>query len=73
VLLTFDLDFGEIMAAGGHRSPSVITFRLRNPRPERVNRWLGQLLDEQGDRLTGQVIVTVEEAGYRMRRLPIGG
>src|SRR5262245_45715030 len=35
-VLTFDLDFGEIVAASGGRSVSVILFRLRNTRAEFV-------------------------------------
>jgi predicted nuclease of predicted toxin-antitoxin system len=72
IALTFDLDFVELMAAGRHTCPSVVTLRLRNQRPENVNRALERLLAEQGERLTQQVIVTVEEAGYRIRKLPIG-
>jgi len=30
VLLTHDLDFGELIAAGGTKLPSVVIFRLRN-------------------------------------------
>lgn len=33
IVLTFDLDFGEIMAASRGNSFSVVLFRLRNPRP----------------------------------------
>lgn len=71
IALTFDLDFGEIMAAGRHWCPSVITFRLRDQRPNNVNRHLARLLAEQGERLSANVIVTVQERGYRMRRLPL--
>ncbi|HEY57982.1 MAG TPA: DUF5615 family PIN-like protein, partial [Anaerolineae bacterium] len=34
VLLTHDLDFGELVAASGARLPSVVVFRLRNMRPQ---------------------------------------
>ena len=34
VLLSLDLDFGELLAASGEQYPSVIIFRLRNMRPE---------------------------------------
>jgi predicted nuclease of predicted toxin-antitoxin system len=44
VLLTHDLDFGELIAASGTLSPSVIIFRLRNMRPERVNRYLQEII-----------------------------
>jgi predicted nuclease of predicted toxin-antitoxin system len=30
VVLTFDLDFGELLAAGGRMTPSVVLFRMRN-------------------------------------------
>ena len=44
VLLTNDLDFGELLAASGATLPSVITFRLRNMTPDNVNRHLGKIL-----------------------------
>ena len=37
VILTHDLDFGRIVALGGDRIPSVITFRLADMRPNVVN------------------------------------
>jgi predicted nuclease of predicted toxin-antitoxin system len=36
VLLTFDLDFGEIMAFGGGPTTGVILFRLQDARAPRV-------------------------------------
>jgi len=44
VILTHDLDFSGLMAAGGERLPSVVTFRLRNMRPYNVNRHLKILI-----------------------------
>jgi predicted nuclease of predicted toxin-antitoxin system len=73
IVLTFDLDFDELMAASRHSLPSVVTFRLRNQRPENVIWHLDRLLLELGNRLAESVIVTVEERGYRLRRLPISG
>jgi predicted nuclease of predicted toxin-antitoxin system len=73
IALTFDLDFGELMAAGRHSCPSDITFRLRNQRPENANRCLARVLAEQNERLAANVIVTIEETGYRLRQLPIFG
>src|SRR5690554_6542810 len=46
VLLVHDLDFGELLAAGSGRLPSVVVFRLRDMRPQNVNRHLESLLDE---------------------------
>lgn len=36
IVLTFDLDFGEIVALSGGRSASVILFRLHNTRMQHV-------------------------------------
>ena len=40
ILLVHDLGFGELVAASGATLPSVVTFRLRNMHPDRVNRAL---------------------------------
>jgi predicted nuclease of predicted toxin-antitoxin system len=37
IVLTFDLDFGDILAATQGGAPSVIIFRLRNQTPTAVN------------------------------------
>jgi len=37
VVLTFDLDFGDILAVGRSEVPSAIIFRLRNQTPAAVN------------------------------------
>ena len=72
VLLTFDLDFGEIAALAGTRTVSVIVFRLANTRTENVLKRLEAVLEECGDTLTQGVVVSVEEARHRVRRLPVG-
>ena len=36
VILTFDLDFGDIVASSGGASTSVVVFRLRDARTESV-------------------------------------
>lgn len=46
IVLTFDLDFGEIMALSGNASPSVILFRLRNQTPRIVTPRLLQVIQE---------------------------
>ena len=71
ILLTHDLDFGELMAASGSRLPSVITFRLRNMRPTRVNGYLNQIIINHQDELVQGVIISVAEGQIRVRRLPI--
>jgi predicted nuclease of predicted toxin-antitoxin system len=71
VILTFDLDFSDLLATGLHELPSVVVFRLQNQTPVSVNPRLLQLLVEREDDLAEGVIVMVEEKRYRLRRLPI--
>lgn len=71
ILLTHDLDFGELMAASGASLPSVVIFRLRNMRPETVNRYLEAILDQHGELLARGVIISVTERQTRTRILPI--
>ena len=44
IVLTFDLDFGEVLALGILDRPSVVIFRLADERPESVNAHLGPVL-----------------------------
>jgi predicted nuclease of predicted toxin-antitoxin system len=71
VLLTHDLDFSDLVAASGETLPSVITFRLRDMRPENVNLYLKNLLDSHSDALLQGAIVSINEAKTRLRLLPI--
>lgn len=70
ILLAFDLDFGDLLAAGLWDRPSVILFRLEDQSPPAVNSRLAQLLAECGEELLQGVVVIVEENRYRLRRLP---
>ena len=71
VLLTHDLDFGELMAASGADLPSVVIFRLRDMRPEAVNAHLREVVAEYHEMLEKGVIVSVNERQIRLRSLPI--
>jgi predicted nuclease of predicted toxin-antitoxin system len=71
VLLTHDLDFSDLVAASGETLPSVITFRLRDMKPENVNLYLKNLLDSHSDALLQGAIVSINEAKTRLRLLPI--
>ena len=71
VILTHDLDFGELIAASGARLPSTVVFRLRDMRPESVNRYLHGLLSEHRDALEQGAVVSVTEGQLRVRRLPV--
>ena len=71
IILTHDLDFGELVAASGERLPSVVIFRLRNMQPTQVNRYLHSVITKYRDSLEGGVIVSVTEGQIRSRILPI--
>jgi predicted nuclease of predicted toxin-antitoxin system len=71
VLLTHDLDFGELVAASGARLPSVVIFRLRNMRPECVNRYLEEIATQHKDALAEGAIVSAREGQVRVRALPL--
>jgi len=71
VLLTFDLDFGEILALGVVDRPSVVIFRLMDERADGVNRRREAVLSEQAEAPASGALVLVEDARYRVRRLPI--
>jgi predicted nuclease of predicted toxin-antitoxin system len=71
IVLTFDLDFGDILAAARKEVPSVIIFRLRNQTPAAVNLRLFRVIGECEGELADGAIIIVEDDGYRVRRLPI--
>lgn len=68
IILTFDLDFGEIVALSGNRQVSVILFRLHNTRTPHVIERLRKVLKDAGQTLQQGAIVAVEESRHRTRR-----
>ena len=71
ILLVHDLGFGELLAASGARWPSVITFRLRNMHPERVNSALEHILSQHEVALEQGAMLSVTEGQVRVRLLPL--
>ena len=71
ILLTHDLDFGELIAMSGARLPSIVVFRLRNMRPEMVSRYLRGIIDQHGESLEKGAIISVTEGQVRVRVLPL--
>ncbi|HVO92107.1 MAG TPA: DUF5615 family PIN-like protein [Terriglobales bacterium] len=70
VVVTFDLDFGEIVALAKGRKTGVILFRLRNTRVSFVIQRLADVISECADALTRGAIVIVEETRHRVREFP---
>jgi predicted nuclease of predicted toxin-antitoxin system len=71
-VLTFDLDFGEIVAASGGSNVSVILIRVRNTRADFVIQRLKIVLELSSEELAQGAVVLVEDGRHRVRRLPIG-
>jgi predicted nuclease of predicted toxin-antitoxin system len=71
VVLTFDLDFGEIAAVSGSRIVSIIILRLNSARAEYVIKRLSAVLPMVGPALVAGSIVTIEDSRHRIRSLPI--
>jgi predicted nuclease of predicted toxin-antitoxin system len=71
IVLTHDLDFGDLLAASGDKLPSVITFRLRNMKAENVNSYLRTILSLYRTDLERGLIISVSERSIRVRELPI--
>src|SRR5881628_1728013 len=58
VIVTFDLDFGELLALGSHVLPSVVIFRMRNQTPAVVTSHLLRVISECGAALeTGAIVI----------------
>jgi predicted nuclease of predicted toxin-antitoxin system len=73
ILLTFDLDFGEIVALSERHVLSIILFRLHNTRTPHVIERLAKVLNDASKALEKGAIIVVEESRYRVRSLPFTG
>jgi predicted nuclease of predicted toxin-antitoxin system len=71
IVLTFDLDFGEILALAGAAVTSVVLFRLNNTRTPFVQMRLEAVLAADGTALEQGAIIIVEDGRHRLRNLPI--
>lgn len=71
-MLTFDLDFGEILAASAGQTVSVLLFRLRNTRTDFVIQRLADVPNQSSADLVHGAIVVTEDGRHRVRKLPIG-
>ena len=70
IVLTFDLDFGEIISLSRRRNVSAIVMRLRNTRTQHVIDRLALLLPSILGFLESGAIVIVEEFRFRVRHVP---
>ena len=70
-IITHDLDFGRIVALSGDNVPSIVTLRLTDMTPARVNDALRAFLDDASRSLEGGALVTITDGGIRIRTLPV--
>jgi predicted nuclease of predicted toxin-antitoxin system len=72
IILTSDLDFGDLLAASKAELPSVIIFRLSPPMTaDKVNAQLLAIIEKHSGDLVAGAVISVGEQRIRVRRLPI--
>jgi predicted nuclease of predicted toxin-antitoxin system len=71
VIITFDLDFGDLLAASGGSLPSVIMVRLPDQRPASATPRIVAGLEQFHKPLEEGALLVVEKARFRLRRLPL--
>ena len=71
IILTFDLDFADLLALGMAQSPSVMIFRLNDETPASVIPRMLSVIQERRQELEEGAIIMVEDSRYRLRRLPV--
>ena len=72
IVITWDLDFGEVARLTGDNETSVVLFRLRDTRTDHVRERLESALTSCKAALMVGAVVVVEESRCRVRYLPVG-
>lgn len=67
IIITFDLDFGEIYHEKEHGKIGIIVLRLNDQTPENTNFVLGQFLNKNISRLklNTKSLIVIKESGIR--------
>ena len=71
IVLTFDLDFGDLMACSKESLPSIVIFRLRDETPQAVLPHLKDVLENYSEELKKGALVIAGNNRNRIRRLPL--
>lgn len=71
VLITNDLDFSAILAASGGASPSVVQIRTQDLLSDVVVSIVGEALGAHREDIERGALVSIDEAGTRVRVLPL--
>lgn len=67
IVLTFDLDFGDLMAVSSEPATPVIIFRLNNTRVANVIARLESVLAKSAADLEAPCVIIVEDSRHRVR------
>ncbi len=70
-IVTYDQDFGRLLALAGAAKPSVIILRLEDQTPGYATPRLLTALGHHAEALAAGAIVIVEDSQVRVRLLPI--
>lgn len=70
-ILTFDLDFGDLLAASQEPLPSTIIFRVKQTQPQVITAKLLSILPQCHHDLNQGCLIIIEDRRYRVRQLPI--
>lgn len=71
IVLTHDLDYGDLLAFSGASGPSVVVFRMRDVTLHNIaGRFLKTLPSVENALLQGAIVVIGDEA-TRVRKLPV--
>jgi predicted nuclease of predicted toxin-antitoxin system len=72
IVVTFDLDFGEIVSVAGAAGSGVVLLRLQLARQHNVRQRLQAAVARAAEALHAGAIVVVEDTRIRIRRMPPG-
>jgi predicted nuclease of predicted toxin-antitoxin system len=70
IVVSFDLDFGDILAAAHQPGAGVVLLRLRSARQAHIRQRLRIAIVEAGNAMEEGAVVLVEDARIRVRRMP---
>ena len=73
VLITNDLDFSAILAAGAVHGPSVMQLRTQDLLSEGAARIVARALEAHREDIQRGALLSIDEGGTRVRMLPLKG
>ncbi|MBN1900166.1 DUF5615 family PIN-like protein [Candidatus Sumerlaeota bacterium] len=71
VIITHDLDFGDILAVTHAKFPSILQIRTQNVSPDHISNILLKTLQRFKSQLEQGALISIDEARSRARILPV--